>query len=241
MLKIALRMLINPENIDNQQDKTFDKGLEYKVSSKNRWRLTKLKRLSNEFVQTEGDKKLENLFLGYFDFRNNIYDLYNHDSAEKIAPLVYDTNLLKSVKWVSPEGRKIELDGQIFLNRSALMYTIYQRFFSLNDQDKYEYNGKPFAILMMDIENFASTNIYDEVNHTYGGDIVINQIVEQIKQTIKSFELDYKEALANVNITAARYGGDEFMFLVEGEVEDELILRFEAQLKAYISELSAFL
>ncbi|NJK70885.1 MAG: diguanylate cyclase [Thermales bacterium] len=178
--------------------------------------------------------------MGYFDFRNNIYDLYNHDSAERIAPLVYDTNLLKSVKWVSPEGRKIELDGQIFLNRSALMYTIYQRFFSLNDQDKYEYNGKPFAILMMDIENFASTNIYDEVNHTYGGDIVINQIVEQIKQTIKSFELDNKEALANVNITAARYGGDEFMFLVEGEVEDELILRFEAQLKAYISELSAF-
>lgn len=64
---------------------------------------------------------------------------------------------------------------------------------------KVDRGGKPFTIVMVDIDNFKSIN--DVYGHD-GGDFVLVQLAERIRLTLRKTDL------------VSRWGGDEFLFLL---------------------------
>lgn len=68
-------------------------------------------------------------------------------------------------------------------------------------------NEAPYAVILVDIDNFKS------VNETYGhrnGDMVLKTVTERLQKMTEE-----------ENIFLSRYGGDEFLMLVRGEYLDE--------------------
>jgi GGDEF domain-containing protein len=186
-------------------------------------------------------KSLDNLLAIYFDIRSYNRNIFNAPSRDFFYNYVYDYGLTKSVIWTDPEGKEEIVDGINFLNRPALMYTIVERFLDLNiETGSYEYNNNPFTILFFDGKNIGSTNILDTKNNTLGGDLVLNKMARAINTSIQRFGENFKRHLNNISITPARYGGDEFFILIDGEIDQVLLALLQRYIKEDIQKVEVF-
>lgn len=79
------------------------------------------------------------------------------------------------------------------INRRMMMIRIE------DEKVKVDRGGKPFTIVMVDIDNFKQINDY--YGHD-GGDFVLVQLAERIQLTLRRSDL------------VSRWGGDEFLFLL---------------------------
>jgi diguanylate cyclase (GGDEF)-like protein len=79
------------------------------------------------------------------------------------------------------------------INRRMMMNRIE------DEKVKVDRGGKPFTVVMVDIDNFKSIN--DAYGHD-GGDFVLVQLAERIKLSLRKTDL------------VSRWGGDEFLFLL---------------------------
>lgn len=79
--------------------------------------------------------------------------------------------------------------------------------------------GRPFALLMIDLDGFKSIN--DTFGHAIG-DSVIQQVGAALKQSIRSTDM------------VARYGGDEFAVIVP-EADREAAIRLAEKLKTVLA------
>lgn len=95
--------------------------------------------------------------------------------------------------------RELELRSNLdiltgLLNRRALLDAVDIMFHRLHR------NNRKFAMLFADLDKFKAVN--DELGHA-AGDLVLKQFAEIIRQSIRSSDI------------AARFGGDEFVILLE--------------------------
>lgn len=67
----------------------------------------------------------------------------------------------------------------------------------------------PFSIIIMDLDGFKAIN--DRLGHVHG-DKILESMSETIKRTIRPADL------------LARWGGDEFILLLDGDIDDAMVL-----------------
>ncbi len=121
--------------------------------------------------------------------------------------------------------RELELRSNLdiltgLLNRRALLDTANTMF-----QDLHR-NNRKFAMLFADLDKFKAVN--DDLGHA-AGDLVLRQFADIIKNSIRSSDV------------AARFGGDEFVILLENtspEVAECVATRIQQQVSYWANENS---
>lgn len=184
-------------------------------------------------------------FLGEED-RNTIlaqYDRYTKGEIDKIYMELMLYNSENEKRWVMLSGRGIhDLKGTImslnglliditklkeqedyinYLARNDYMTNLPNRM-SFMDKMKSELELKSCgAILLLDIDNFKSIN--DTMGHLYG-DRMLSVIAERINTIVTD------------NVCAYRFGGDEFLILITGADEEELVEEYLLKIKDLFAE-----
>jgi diguanylate cyclase (GGDEF)-like protein len=103
---------------------------------------------------------------------------------------------------VSPLRREANTDGLTALANRAFFHRAAQRRMEL-----YERNGLPLACAILDVDDFKFYN--DTYGHE-GGDAVLRCLANVLGECTRADDL------------VARYGGDEFVMLLGGSVEDAI-------------------
>lgn len=125
-----------------------------------------------------------NLVQGLFSF--SLYGYYFEQATKSAENEILESNQrLLSMANTDPVTNLI--------NRRMMMNRIE------DEKVKVDRGGKPFTVVMVDIDNFKSIN--DAYGHD-GGDFVLVQLAERIKLSLRKTDL------------VSRWGGDEFLFLL---------------------------
>lgn len=125
-----------------------------------------------------------NLVQGLFSF--SLYGYYFEQATKSAENEILQSNQrLLSMANTDPVTNLI--------NRRMMMNHIE------DEKLKVDRGGKPFTVVMVDIDNFKSIN--DVYGHD-GGDFVLVQLAERIKLSLRKTDL------------VSRWGGDEFLFLL---------------------------
>jgi diguanylate cyclase (GGDEF)-like protein len=129
-----------------------------------------------------------------------------------IAGVVVLALLLR--KWLPAFSRDVAV-LQAFADTDPLTQLLNRRSFLTFGQDAVEHYrryGRPFAVLMIDIDHFKG------VNDTYGhavGDIVLERVASTIKTTLRPTD------------KVARFGGEEFVVLLREIAEADVVTTAE--------------
>lgn len=151
---------------------------------------------------TKIDELLPNLQLHvphqYLSVNEKRYEIHTCSLCDGIVYNLYDLSTVKSI-----------YDCQTKLyNKDFFKYEV-SRAIALSKRNPFY----KFAIMMMDIDDFKHIN--DEYGHIVG-DIVIEEVAMRIKESVRDVDI------------VARFGGDEFVVLVDG-IDDSNGLRLVAK------------
>jgi GGDEF domain-containing protein len=168
--------------------------------------------------------------------------------------MLSDPGLSRMVTCKMPNGETWSSVKVDMFNRIGLMCRILENYID----EKGLYNQYPFTLLTFDIHDFNGYNfgLEQETRKHDGGDYMINTIAHQIKIASSEF-LEYTKnkfdliafsdsynlsntATIPVNIVPARYGGDEFVLLVEGSISRHDLDLLTDHLKSKIGEVSGY-
>ena len=134
--------------------------------------------------------------------------------------LVYSYILMERI---DRNRRELELRSNLdiltgLLNRRALLDVVNTMFQRLHR------NNRKFAMLFADLDKFKAVN--DELGHA-AGDLVLKQVAEIIRNSIRSPDI------------AARFGGDEFVMLLENTSPEDaecVATRIQHQVNSWANE-----
>jgi hypothetical protein len=205
---------------------------------------------------------LADFFDRFFTVDVSKVDMLNpNDFKAKMWGMLVDNGLNRQVTWKSPAGEVMFAPRLTMTNRVGLINRIVDNYLIKDNV----FNDDKFQVLMLDVKDFGAYNIQDE-NNALGGDYMANIIAHSIKMTCiyflnnlknrlvlkelalnlisdqKQRELERREInkLMRLNITPARYGGDEFAILIDGGLPDDILEELKVNLMEDISSLEGY-
>lgn len=204
----------------------------FKLSRKD---VEKWKELSNTNSEIEVDQETNRFLKGIF---GDFLDLFSNQDAktgnEKHRHLV--NNFLKLVL-DRGLNREINLFGEtlspiLMVGRmggiSWLKEKIQLKVENVNGNVHYQVNDN-FNILRLDVSNVFSAN---QVENGKGGDYLLNKVAQAINKAIDNLRSQQQD----VEILPTRFGGDEFVIFVKGQLNDKPI----KEIKTEITDQEAF-
>ena len=136
-----------------------------------------------------------------------------------VIPVEWEGNTLTKIMLVSQDmGQQHELEN--LANTDALTGLFNKRYFEKMMEIRDE-NKKPYALFYMDLD------LFKPVNDTYGhemGDKVLKEVAKRLLKCIRS------------NDYAFRIGGDEFMLILNGNLDAQLCEKRIERIKKLIGE-----
>lgn len=171
------------------------------------------------------------------DFKN-IFDLV--EDGQNATPLYYslyadafDKGLSKEKKYTSrQDGKEYVAEPVAMLKRSSALALVNDAIF----RDK-EYNGTQVRFLSLDIKRFARANLLDKS----AGDYLANQAALALRRaltsTIQGLQLESADHHRFIDF---RYGGDEFMVAVIGDLPYGFMEQLEETIKTEMEHTQCF-
>lgn len=129
----------------------------------------------------------------------------------------FDAGLLQTREYQTPQGEMLSAEGVSLYNRSA---------FLARAQEIMKKDGFNGSFVLMDIAKFRDADKAEDEDGNKSADYLLNRIGKELVDKISFMKSVYLKDNKNIDIEVCRYGGDEFMFLINGvsSKEHELIL-----------------
>jgi GGDEF domain-containing protein len=185
-------------------------------------------------------KTLSNFYDGFFSV-----DTLKGESKLDAWKMLVDPGLNRQVIWTPPGEESLFAPKLTMMNRHGLIARILDRYINEGNEDA----KKKFRVLMFDIQDFSAYNIKD-ASDTPGGDYMANIIAQSIKMTCDQYLIDLKyfeedngivgDQKIKFNITPARYGGDEFAVLIDGDISEGVLTDFKTKLIDNLNSLDGY-
>ena len=157
--------------------------------------------------------KIRNNFIGYIIVEHTMINFFEQRHVKFIESICNQVG-------IAIENSLLYLKMEENSKRDSLL-NIYNRkyFFEVIEKKLIKSkNGKKYAIVMVDIDNFKSIN--DKYGHLFGDNALINSI-DFIKRFTKKSDI------------IARYGGEEIIIYMEFEKPEEIIASVMAMKKCF--------
>ena len=108
----------------------------------------------------------------------------------------------------------------LMVKRDALTKLLNKRAL-MDDIDELNKEKSPYGIMYIDVDKFK------DINDTYGhnvGDIVLKEVAERLRKALRNGDNVY------------RYGGDEFVAILSGNLSPETITRITERVRKNVNE-----
>jgi GGDEF domain-containing protein len=240
-LKQTYKSLNSDQEIKNFLKTNLPEGLGFitQKSEANRER-----NFNNEYAQKLMEKGLlepEDVDLIYYNY-NNKETIEN--KTEKLLQNyminVMDSGLSSIKEMTDPEtGEHLQEDGIAMLSRAGFFYKIQQQ---ILDKDG-EYNGKPITILNADITKLRNSDMVKDIlnpkNPSTYADILLQKTARAFKDIVENLN-EFVEIPLGTKIELGRYGGDEFVFSIVGEISSHSLSRIKTLICKRIELIEAY-
>lgn len=145
--------------------------------------------------------------------------LFLQHYTENATPLIntfdrytFDAGLLQTREYQTPDGEILSAEGVSLYNRSAFL----ARALEIMKQDGF--NG---SFALMDIAKFRDADNAEDADGNKSADYLLNRIGKELINKISFLKSNYLKNNKKIDIEVSRYGGDEFMFLINGVTPQE--------------------
>ncbi|NJS41826.1 hypothetical protein HC766_05900 [Candidatus Gracilibacteria bacterium] len=148
----------------------------------------------------------------------------------KIKMLTADPGLERDSKFILENGEEISAQGTPVLSRSGFVHKVLE---SLSEKT----NEKKLTVLIFDIANLRQADLVkdnSQANNSYA-DIILNQTASTVDNLVKEFREENTDE--DFEIEFGRYGGDEFVVGITGNLNDEKKTELARRIKLELSQI----